>query len=245
MPTPSQHAFAEKVALITDGANPFARAIALQLALYGSYVCLGFSQTNAEDERLLGELRSLGTLANAVEADLTGAAGARDLVSGVEQLYGRIDLLVNCVKITPDSVFVDTTEEFFDKTFDKGVKSPFFITREAFALMKNRPRPKIVNVISAADTPATETDVAAAAASQAVIGMTRSLARFLPENFRINAVSVSEREKPTAHFDKFSRSAPELFRENKGVDTDDVARTVLFLLSSEAVGVNGQLLKVK
>ena len=41
MPAPSVHAFAEKVALITDGSNPVGRAVAMQLALFGSYVIVG------------------------------------------------------------------------------------------------------------------------------------------------------------------------------------------------------------
>ena len=71
MPTPSSHAFAEKVALITDGANPIGRAAAMQLALYGCFVIVGFSEETPENFRALEELKSLGTLANAVKSDVS------------------------------------------------------------------------------------------------------------------------------------------------------------------------------
>ena len=79
MPTPSQHAFSEKVALITDGTNPIGRAVAMQLALFGSYVIVGYPQSSDEDKRALEELKSLGTLANAVKADASTVEGAKKL----------------------------------------------------------------------------------------------------------------------------------------------------------------------
>lgn len=245
MPTPSQHAFSEKVALITDGSNPIGRAVAMQLALYGSYVIVGFSKTTDEIARALEELKSLGTLANAVEYNVSSVEGAKNLVAEVENLYGRLDLLVNCLKFEGDSEFEDTTENIFDEMLDIGLKSSFFITQEAMRLMKPRPKPKIVNVVSAVDTFETEKNIAFASANQALIGMTKSLANTLPAKFHVNAVAVSEKEKPQSHFDKFDKPDADLFRVKKGIDADDVARTILYLLSSESIGLNGQLLMVE
>lgn len=245
MPTPSQHAFSEKVALITDGSNPVGRAVAMQLALYGSYVIVGFSKTTDEDKRALDELKKLGTLANAVEYDYESVEGAKNLVAEVENLYSRLDLLVNCLKFEVNSEFENTTESDFNETLNLGLRSAFFATQEALRLMNQRPKPKIVNVISAVDTIESEKNIAFAATNQAMIGMTKSLAEILPSKFRINAVAVSEKDKPQSHFDKFAKPDADLFRAKKGIDADDIARTVLYLLSSEGVGLNGQILKVR
>lgn len=245
MPTPSQHAFAEKVALITDGTNPIGRAVALQLALYGSYVIVCFANANDKEKRALEELKSLGTLANYVEADISTVNGAKKIVKEVENLYGRLDLLVNCLKFQSDSEFENTTEEMFDKTIDANLKGTFFVTQEALNLMKDRPKGKIVNVISACNSLETENNLAFVAVNSALEGWTKSLAKTLPEKFRVNAVAVSESEKEKSHFDKFEKFDEELFRVKKGIDVDDIARTVLYLLSSEAIGINGQILKVE
>ncbi|HQU86096.1 MAG TPA: SDR family oxidoreductase [Pyrinomonadaceae bacterium] len=241
MPAPSIHAFAEKVALITDGANPIGRAVALQLALQGSYVIVGFSNANDENNRnALEELKSLGTLANAVEADISTAEGAKKLVSEVEMMFGRIDLLVNCLKNESNSAFDETTEEVFEDSFEKNVKAAFFVTKEAVRLMNQRPKPKIVNVVSALDTAETEQNVLFVSAQKALIGMTESLSKSLPKKFRVNAVALSEKKiVQTEMLDA------ELFRPKTGVSEDDAARTILFLLSSEAIGLNGQTLKVE
>jgi 3-oxoacyl-[acyl-carrier protein] reductase len=239
MPTPSIHAFAEKVALITDGENPVGRAVALQLALQGAYVVVGFANSNEENKRALQELQNLGTLANAVEVDISSAAGAKKLVAEVEKMFGRIDYLVNCLKFPIDSEFEETGEEVFEESLNKNLKAAYFVSQEAVRLMKSRPKPKIVNVVSSLDTDESAKNVLFAATQRAVVGLTESMAKHLPKNFRVNAVAVSEKAL------KIENPDAELFRPRAGIAADDVARTILFLLSSEAIGLNGQTLKVE
>ena len=59
------------------------------------------------------ELKSLGTLANAVKADISTVEGAKNLVAEVEKMFGRLDLLVNCLKLETDSIFDETNEKDF------------------------------------------------------------------------------------------------------------------------------------
>lgn len=239
MPAPSIHAFSEKVALITDGASAIGRAVALQLALQGSYVIVAFSKSDEQIENALNELKSLGTLANAVEVDISTVEGAKRLVAEVEMMFGRIDLLINCLKFQNDSAFDETEEKIFDESVDANLKAAFFVTQAAIRLMKTRPKPKIVNVVSALDTDESAQNVLFASTQKSIVGLTESLAKSLPKNFRVNAVAVSEKQSKPENLDI------ELFRPKIGVSEDDVARTILFLLSSEAVGLNGQTLKVE
>lgn len=238
MPAPSVHAFAEKVALISDGANPVGRAVAMQLALLGSYVIVGLPPESKKEENALEELKALGTLAGAVKADISTVRGAKTLAGEVEKMFGRIDLLVNCLKLETDSAFDETGEPVFDAAVSANLKSVFFVTQEALRLMRPRPKPKIVNLASALDTPETEENILYSATQAAVIGLTKSLARSLPKNFRVNAVAVSERRNAAENLDA------ELFRARKGISEDDVARTIVYLLSAEAIGLNGQILTV-
>lgn len=237
MPAHSIHAFAEKVTLITDGANPIGRAVALQLALLGSYVVAGFSGESGEEaRRALDELKSLGTLANAVETDVSTVEGARNLVAEAGNLYGRIDLLVNTPKFEPQTSFEETNPDVWRKTIDANLKSVFFVIQEALPLMSPRPKPSIVNVVTNCETD--EKNIAFAAAQTAIVGLTKQLARQLPKNFRVNCVAVNERpeEEGAAEF--------ELFKTSQTVAADDVARVVVYLLSAEAKALNGQILTV-
>ena len=60
----------KKLRLVTDAAIPIGRAVALQLALQGSYVITAYSSLKQGATHAVDELRSLGTLAGAVEADV-------------------------------------------------------------------------------------------------------------------------------------------------------------------------------
>lgn len=236
MPAPSTHAFSEKVALITDGADPVGRAIAMQLALYGTYVVVGFPENSAENRRALEELKALGTLAEAVPADVRTAAGAKNLVGRVEHIFGRLDLLVNTLKYQVDSDFLETPEEVWTETVETNLKAAFFVTQAAVPLMRDRPKPAIVNVAYA-----DQKNIAFSAVQAALTGLTRALAGELAPKFRINCVEVGAAKKSEPE----SRSLdPELFRPRKGISADDIARAVIYLLSNEAVGLNGQVLTV-
>lgn len=235
----SIHAFAEKVALITDGSGRIGKAAALQLALQGCFVIVGFPDISPEEESAINELKSLGTLAGAVKADISTAAGAKNLVEAVHKLYGRLDLLVNCMKFTPEPFFENTSDETFTRAVNANIGSAFFVTQAALGMMKDRPKPRIVNVISACDTPDTAGNAAFSLSQAGVAGLTRSLAGSLPAKFRVNCVAVSEKVRAS------SDAGNDLFRLDKGVPADDVARVILYLLSGEAAGLNGQIMTVE
>jgi NAD(P)-dependent dehydrogenase (short-subunit alcohol dehydrogenase family) len=238
MPAQNLGGFSEKVALVTDGASAVGRAVALQLALQGCYVIAGYSNADEKTKRALAELKSLGTLANAFESDCTTVSGARALVQEVENIYGRLDLLINTLKFEPQSSFIDISEDAWQQSIDANLKAMFFVTQAAVPLMKPRPKPVIVSVASACDTDETSRNVAFAGAQAGIVGMTKSLALELAPKFRVNCVAVSEKKIVSEALD------PVLFPPKTGVASDDVARTIVYLLSSEAVGLTGQILTV-
>jgi hypothetical protein len=190
MPAPTVHGFAEKVALVVNGAEGVGRAVALQLALEGCYVIVSYQESSRSQIDALAELKALGTLASAFEF-----FDAPTLIGEVENLFGRLDLLINCVKSGTDSKFQIET-----------------MTNAALELMKNRPKPSIVNVTSE--------------------GQEVFFAVDLPANFRQNCVVTKEKKAVIEH---------ELFSVN---NFDNVARVVLFFLSSEARALNQQVLFV-
>jgi hypothetical protein len=182
------HAFAEKVALIINGSEGIGRAVALQLALQGAYVIISYKKTSDNEISAIEELKALGTLANAFEF-----SNPTNLINEVNNLFGRLDLLVNCTDQKADAK-----------------NQIISITNEALEIMKYRPKPTIVNVIGE---------------NQEVY-----FSEHLPVNFRENCVSVKAKKSVVEH---------ELFSLN---NFDDVARVVLFFLSSESKALNQQVL---
>jgi NAD(P)-dependent dehydrogenase (short-subunit alcohol dehydrogenase family) len=227
----SVHQFAEKVALISDAASPVGRAVALQLALQGSYVIGLFQQEGG----MLRELVELGTLAHAVNANPSTEAGAAEAAAAVDGHFGRLDLLVNCLKFRPESKFESVTEAGFTDSMRQNLGSVQFLTKAVFGLMKDRPKPKIVNIVSA---PADGDDPIFDASQAGLISLTASMAAAFPSNFRVNCVEVKDAPKPEITDEQ------SLYRRQSGVAPDDVARAVLFLLSSESAAMNGQVVRL-
>jgi 3-oxoacyl-[acyl-carrier protein] reductase len=207
----------------------------MQLALQGSYAIVGAGPAAASTSDMLAELRSLGTLANAVEADLSTAAGVETLIAAVSDSFGRLDLLVNCLKLMPQSSFEDSSDQEFDAVTGTNFKAAYLVTNACLELMADRPKPRIVNIVT---REATANAPLFDATQAAVEGFTRSLARSLPAKFRVNAVASTARANARDGFD------PELFPSASSASADDTARAVLYLLSPEAVGINGQILEV-
>jgi hypothetical protein len=101
-------------------------------------------------------------------------------------------------------------------------------------LLDARPKPKVVNV---AWTPTDrEIQISAKSGPSYMVELTAKLAKTLPRNFRVNCVVVDE-----------TSDLPfpgELIRPLGSVSPDDAARVITFLLSSEAIALNGQALKL-
>jgi NAD(P)-dependent dehydrogenase (short-subunit alcohol dehydrogenase family) len=227
MSTRSIHQFAEKISLITDGTNPVGMAVALQLALNGSYVVVGMPNIGASEKPSIAELESLGTLAMSVDWE-ANEAGAKALVDAVREKFGRLDLLVNCLKL-------DVSNDL-GRTIELNLSSVCYLIEFAKVLMTERPKPRIVNIVSTCD--GNVCDPVFSAAQGGIVGLTKALATGLPNHFRVNAASLSEKMAPASGFD------PELARPLPLVSPDAAARTVLFLLSGESSGVNGQLISL-
>lgn len=226
----SIHAFAEKVVLISDVSDPIGRAAALQLGLQGAFVVGGLPVGNTDDGSI-ADLVSLGTLASSVEYD-----SPLTLKEAVEQKFGRLDLLINCVKYPSQSDFNDDVERRFETQFADSVRQMYLLTEACLDLMKERPKPKMVNVVRRFDQEKTGTALATAS-QEAVISLTRSLAKELPSNFRCNVISVPYSEAVA--------DTGELFLRPAGFAADDAARAIQYLLSSESIAVNGQLIELR
>lgn len=211
----SIHAFAEKVALVTDASDPVGRAIAIQLALNGAYVLLGIA--SAKDDRVAAvkDLDDMGTLVHSFQWEPDEAGSAAELVRRSFKPFERLDLLVNTLMVDASEADDLSSSRSSRMTIEKVLGPMIEATECSITLMKDRPKPRIVSVCRRRQAP----DTASRAILGATAGFISGLAYDLPKHFRVNAVS---------------------FSDQSGTAPDDVARAVLFLLSGEAAGVHGQ-----
>ena len=123
-----------KRVLVTGGGRGIGAAISSAFLDDGARVVIGHS-TQANADRALSTFREAGAPPDAiyaVGADLSSAAGCRDLVEKTIALLGGVDILVNNAglvgKVTRASI-EQTTDELLDRVIDVNLKAPFRVSR--------------------------------------------------------------------------------------------------------------------
>jgi 3-oxoacyl-[acyl-carrier protein] reductase len=216
--------FAERVALVTNGGRGVGRAVALQLALEGAYVIVNYTQGDEEGKYIVNELRDIGTLAHAVGGNMSRSIDVRRVFALVDETYGRLDILVNSAGASDLHVpFAELTEEIWDEALNLSLKATFLCSQAAAHLMSKRPSPAIVNVASETGLTGQGSGAHTVAAHAGIVGLTKALAHQLAPRIRVNCVAQSAISQ---------------------VALDDMARSCIYLLSSDAASITGQTLVV-
>jgi len=141
-----------------------------------------------------GALAALSTLTEAqyVQADLSTAQGARDLIAQAGDRLGGLDTLVCDAGIFRDTTFADLTEAAVDQTLDLNVKGYLFGVK-AFAAQA-APGASIICVGSTNSVAGEKDSVAYDASKGAVLMLVRSLAVTLGERgIRVNGIGPGHR----------------------------------------------------
>jgi 3-oxoacyl-[acyl-carrier protein] reductase len=236
-----------KVALITGGGTGVGRATALQLAKRGYHVIINYSRSRDDAEATAAEVREVGMQALPIACDVADDGQVRAMLDAVGREFGRLDVLVNNAGTTH---FIDhadleaMTEDKWDRILAVNLKGPFFVCRAALGLLKAAGGGSIVNVASVAGIAGTGSSIAYAASKSGLITMTKSLARALAPQVRVNAVcpGVILSRWLDDHQDMV-QSAIKITPLKRASTTDDVADVITFL-ACDAGMMTGQALVV-
>jgi len=234
-----------RVALVSGAATGIGRATALALAQAGASVAVNHLAQAAAAATLVHELHTLGANACAVEADVTRADDVAQMLAGVEQVLGPVDVLVNNAGIIQEKSLLDTTEEEWDRMLAVDLKSVFLLSRAVLPGMLTRGQGVIINIASDLGLLGRSGFAAYCAAKAGVIGLTRAMAREFAPAIRINAVAPGAVN--TAMVSSAAMSAQSLAQElavpqGRIAEPEEIAATVVFLASDQARFYCGQVL---
>lgn len=177
-----------KVALVTGAAKGIGKAIALLYAEKGADVIL----MDISDEVLNVEkdIQKLGRKTLVLKTDLTKRDKVTESVAHAVDMFGRLDILVNCAGV----VFLDDAEnlsdEYWDTTIAVNLKAPFVLSQLTARQMIKQKSGCIVNIASQAGFIALDKHIAYTASKAAIIGITKVMAAEWAEyGIRVNAIS--------------------------------------------------------
>jgi len=214
-----------KVALVTGAGRGIGRGVARAIGEAGARVVL-VARSREQIEVVRGEIIAAGGSAVAIPADVSSEADVTALFSRVRDEVGALDILVNNAGIGVFGPLEELSVEDFDRVLAVNARGTFLCCREAMRLMRPRRRGYIVNIASVVGFKGYPLQSAYTASKHAVMGLTKSLAIEAQEHgIRVSAVL------PGGVDTKLIRAARPDIEPSDLMHPEDVARTVLFLLS--------------
>ncbi|MBW1868523.1 MAG: SDR family oxidoreductase [Deltaproteobacteria bacterium] len=238
-----------KVAIVTGGASGIGKTISVAFAEAGATVVIpDLDAEGAEDTSR--EIKRLGQESFSIESDVANPDHVDLIFDNTLDEYGKIDILVNNAGTTHPAVSIlDLDLEYVDKIFSVDFKGLYLCSRRAGREMIRQNNGCIINISSIAGlTPLPL--VMYGPMKSAVNMLTRILAReWAQYKIRVNAIAPGYVMTPLIKnmIEKGQRD-PSLIIErtpmNKMLDPMDIAKAVLFLVSSEARYITGAVLPV-
>lgn len=246
-----------KVAVVTGVARPHAMGYAIAKVLATEGAVLAITDVSEQVHERAKEMQLSGYELAAYRVDLTNSKETNEMVKKVLERFGKVDILVNVAGGVPwgskPRLFVDMTEEEWDKVIGINLKTTFNCIKAVLPSMIKQKSGKIVNISSVTGPVVANPGLTHYAAAKAgVTGLTKSLATEVGKyGINVNAIlpgSVDTRfyeMSAGAHDMRGQMHELEVKIPLKRIgEPEEVGDLVLFLASDESRYITGQMIVI-
>lgn len=233
-----------KAVLVTGAARRLGAAVVRALHAAGANVTVHFrssAEPAAELARELNEARA--DSARLAECDLLDIEQLPGLVRAATEAFGRLDILINNASTFYPTPLGDITEIDWNDLIGTNLKAPLFLAQAAATALRIN-EGLILNIADIHGLRPLGRHPVYSVAKAGLIMLTRSLAREMGPQVRVNAIAPGPVMWPEDGMDSQLKEAiiDKTALKRPG-STDDVARAALFF-ATEAPYVTGQILAV-
>ena len=220
-----------KVAIVTGAAQGIGESIARRMGQEGANVII-LDMKVEKAKQVAEEITQYGVKSEGLYFNATDISGIKPLFNSIKEKYGSIDILVNNAGISQNATILELTEEQWDLVLDINLKSVFFCSQAAFAIMNNQNSGCIINMSSLAGQRGGRTTGASYTASKSgVLGLTKTFAlNGGPFNIRTNAICPGLIDTQMAVDLGFKNNFSEVALNRLG-SPDEIAGVAVFLAS--------------
>ena len=239
-------ALAGKVVLITGGAKRVGAAISRRLHVLGAQLMVHHRASVSEARALQHDLNAQRPDSVAlIQSDLLNTASVPSLAKAAIAQFGRLDVLINNASSFFPTPVGEITEKVWDDLIGTNLKAALFLCQAAANELR-RTHGCIVNIVDIHAELPMKNYVVYTIAKGGLVALTRSLARELGPEVRVNGVAPGTILWPddAAWSDELSRQRIVNQTALKRIgDPDDIAKAVEFL-AANASYVTGQVIAV-
>lgn len=235
-----------QVAVITGAGRGIGAAIAKAYAEAGADIVLA-ARTMSQLEATAEAIKKLGREALVVQTDVLDNQQLQALVDATMDRFGRIDQLVNNAGGGPPKPTLDTTPEEFEYAFRFNVTSAYALSRLCAPRMKAGSGGVMLNISSVAGIHPCAQFATYGTVKAALSMLAREMAQDFAPHIRVNALAVgsTRTESLQAVLDPgVEKNMERITPMSRLADVEDIAATALFLASSAACYVTGEILGV-
>jgi L-fucose dehydrogenase len=237
-----------KTVVVTGGAKGIGEAIVRALVTEDAIPVI-VDKDQAAGERISEEITAGGSRCALVIHDLAGPGQCRAAMDEVVRVAGRVDALVNNAGVNDGVGIEDGTAEAFLTSLRRNLVHYFEMTHMALPFLKEA-RGAIVNVSSKVALTGQGGTSGYAAAKGGILALTREWAvDLLQYGVRVNAVVPAEVNTPA--YEQWLRAFPNSEEKLASIvekiplgrrmtKPEEIAASVLFLLSPQAGHITGQ-----
>lgn len=236
-----------KVALVTGSALRVGATYNRRLHAAGARVIVHYRNSATAALALTDELNTLrSNSAIAIQADLSKLPEIDNLIEKCVAFGSRLDILINNASSFYPTTVGDVSEQAWDDLHVSNLKAPFFLSQAAMPHLKQA-HGVIINMADIHGQQPHPGHPVYSSAKAGLIMLTRSLAKELAPEIRVNAIAPGSILWPegTAALDdsKKVEILNEIALQRQG-EPDDLANTLMFLVSDQASYITGQVLAV-
>jgi pteridine reductase len=235
---------AGRCVLITGGAKRLGAAIGRRLHAAGANVVVHYHQSRPAADALVAEVEALRAgSALAVRADLHQVAHLPDLAQAALARFARLDVLVNNASTFYPTPVGSITLQQFDDLIGTNLRAPLFLSQAAAPALRES-RGLIINMVDIHGRRPLKAHPVYSSAKAGLIMLTKSLARELGPEIRVNGIAPGpvlwpERDLDAAlKEDIVARTALK-----RSGSPEDIASAAYFF-AAEAPYVTGQVIAV-
>ena len=233
-----------KVALITGAARRIGAAIATTLHRNGANIGVHYRKSSADAEALVDRLNAERPDSAALfQADLNDTEALPNLVEKLIAWHGTLDVLVNNASSFYPTPPGEITLAQWDDLVGSNLKAPLFLSQAALPALRES-RGVIINLIDVHAQRPLRNHAVYGTAKAGLAMLTRSLAKDLAPEIRVNGVSPGAILWPENGMDDATRdSILKQIPLARAGQPEDIAGCVLYLVK-DATYVTGQIIAV-